>query len=122
MQATASSAGSPSARVATGAAPDTAEIWAIYVLPAFWAAGVGRKLWRAARARLRAEGVHKVTLWALVGNARAARFYVAAGFATDPTSVKTFDLGGAALEEVRYAMTLDATAARASVDAAGGHA
>ena len=94
-----------------GASADTAEVWAIYVLPAFWAAGVGCRLWRAAQARLRIEGMRRVTLWALADNARAARFYVLAGFAAEAASLKTFELGGASLEEVRFVMLLEPAAA-----------
>jgi len=88
-----------------GAPSDHAEVWAIYVRPAFWAVGAGRLLWLAALQRLLAEGYKTVSLWVIAGNERAIRFYERAGFVAEPQSRKQFELGGATIEEVRYVLT-----------------
>lgn len=81
---------------------DRAEIFAIYVNVACWSMGAGRLLWQQARQRIMAEGYKSVSLWVLADNERALRFYEHAGFAVDPQSRKTFELGGAIIEELRY--------------------
>lgn len=92
------------------AAPGTGEVRAIYVLEGFWSAGVGRALWSTARLRLAEGGFSSATLWVLAENARAIRFYRAAGFgpAGGPGSHKQSAHGGAVLHEVRYAASLPA--------------
>lgn len=85
-----------------GAAADCAEVWALYVRPAFWSTGAGRQLWLAALQQLRAEQYRRICLWVIAGNARAIRFYERAGFIAEPASRKRFELGGATLEEVRH--------------------
>jgi ribosomal protein S18 acetylase RimI-like enzyme len=89
-----------------GASAHAGEIWALYVAPEFWASGAGRMLWLAARERMIEEGYHSVSLWVIAGNARAIRFYLAAGFAAEPSSRKAFTLGGETLREVRYRLAL----------------
>jgi ribosomal protein S18 acetylase RimI-like enzyme len=83
------------------APPGRGEVWAIYVHPDAWSAGVGRRLLAATRERLVATGHESVSLWVLAGNARAIRFYAAAGFAIEPGSEKEFELGGTRVREVR---------------------
>lgn len=78
----------------------TGELNAIYVLPAYWSAGVGRALWLMARKRLAELGFLRVTLWVLADNGRAIRFYRAAGFS--PGSERNMEIGGKVLREVRY--------------------
>jgi ribosomal protein S18 acetylase RimI-like enzyme len=85
-----------------GAAARCAELFAIYVAPAFWSGGVGHRLWLAARQQLAAQGYETVTLWVLAGNERAIRFYERAGFVAEPGSRRPFELGGAVLQELRY--------------------
>jgi len=85
-----------------GAPNDRAEIWAIYVKAAFWSTGAGRMLWLEAQQRIVAEGYKSVSLWVIAGNERAVRFYERAGFVVEPESRKSFELGGATLEELRY--------------------
>jgi len=80
-----------------------AEVFAIYVHPAFLSAGAGRQLWLAALRQIRAEGYKTVTLWVLAGNDRAIRFYERAGFSAEPGSGKQIEIGGVVLDEVRYA-------------------
>jgi GNAT superfamily N-acetyltransferase len=84
---------SASARVGEG--------WAIYLEPAAWGAGFGRALLTAAVGRLTELGYEQATLWVLDSNARARRFYEAAGFHADG-AVKDDDSRGFPLREVRY--------------------
>lgn len=77
------------------------EIWAIYVLPRAWSTGVGRALLAAARARLLAAGFRSISLWVIVGNERATRFYSTAGFTMEPGSEKAFEIEGTEVHEVR---------------------
>jgi ribosomal protein S18 acetylase RimI-like enzyme len=89
-----------------GAPSDRAEVWAIYVKPAFWSSGAGYQLWLTAQQQLRAERYKTVSLWVFADNQRATSFYTRAGFQAEPASRKRFELGGAMLEEVRYVLTL----------------
>ena len=89
-----------------GAAADSGEIWALYVNPPHWASGVGRQLWLRARERLSQRGFKRVTLWVLAANARAIRFYEAAGFAPEPETAKDFTLGGRLVQELHYTIPL----------------
>lgn len=59
-------------------APDTGEIFALYVLPEYWGTGVGQRLFNAGTERLKAY--RKLALWVLKDNARAIRFYEKNGF------------------------------------------
>jgi RimJ/RimL family protein N-acetyltransferase len=81
------------------------EVWAIYLKPAVWGTGVGRALLAAAVGRLSELGYEQVTLWVLDSNARARRFYEAAGFRADG-AVKHDDSRGFPLREVRYRKNL----------------
>jgi ribosomal protein S18 acetylase RimI-like enzyme len=85
-----------------GAPAERAEIWAIYVKPASWSTGAGRLLWLEALQRILADGYKTISLWVIAGNERAARFYERAGFALEPESRKSFELGGITLEEMRF--------------------
>ena len=91
-----------------GAKPDCAEIWAIYVAPSSWSLGLGRMLWLASLEILLAQGFKTVSLWVIAGNERAIKFYSAAGFKPEPTSIKEFTLGGVQLQEIRYVFRGDA--------------
>lgn len=82
------------------------EIEAIYVAPDHWDTGVGRALWRQARRRLMERGFSSATLWVLVENARAIRFYRAAGFRRNHAKLKSITLAGRVLEEARYEVPL----------------
>lgn len=58
--------------------PDMGEVFALYVLPEYHGAGVGRQLMDAALEKLAAYP--KICLWAVKGNGRAVRFYEKNGF------------------------------------------
>ena len=90
------------------APPKRGEIWAIYVSPSEWSQGTGSKLWFAARDRLLELGYETVSLWVIVGNERAIRFYIANGFVVEPSSEKEFELGGKVLRENRYVSQMSA--------------
>lgn len=62
-------------------APDTGEIFALYVLPEYWGTGVSQALMEAGLERLKTYP--KVALWVLKENARAIRFYEKCGFISD---------------------------------------
>jgi ribosomal protein S18 acetylase RimI-like enzyme len=84
--------------------PDDAqigEVYAIYVDPGSWGRGFGRELFAAAESGLTAAGFGAATLWVLETNARARRFYEAAGWAADGAE-KTERQGEVELHEVRY--------------------
>jgi ribosomal protein S18 acetylase RimI-like enzyme len=98
-----------------GAAPDDAEIWAIYVGASHWGRGVGRALWRHLEARLRGDHFKTVCLWAFPENVRATRFYESLGFAADVKSAKQFRLGDALLNEIRYVRRIDVEEAAGGV-------
>lgn len=91
-----------------GSKSSTGEIWALYVLPAYWGQGVGLALWDGAREGLIEEGCTQVTLWVLLGNERAMRFYEhGAGFKRDMPSLRTTAFGDKRLEEIRLKRALD---------------
>lgn len=84
------------------------EIWAMYVTPAHWGKGAGLALWDGAREGLKEEGCTQVTLWVLLGNERALRFYEqAAGFKREMPSLKTVAFGSVKLEEIRLKRAVD---------------
>ena len=77
------------------------EVYAIYVEPAVVGAGVGRRLFQEATDALRQDGCIEATLWVLEDNARARRFYAAAGWQPDGAT-KVEERPGFHLREVRY--------------------
>jgi RimJ/RimL family protein N-acetyltransferase len=94
--------------VAVGASRDAdadGELYTIYVDPAHWGAGVGRELIRAGEERMRELGYRHAVLWMLDGNARAQRFYEAAGWNLDGER-RTIEFVGQSLPEVRFAKQL----------------
>ncbi len=85
----------------------TGEIWALYVHPDQWDKGAGLALWDAAREGLIEEGCTEVTLWVLLRNERALRFYELAGFKRELNTARTTTVGGVKLEEIRLKRRLD---------------
>lgn len=59
------------------------EIYALYVDPDRWSAGVGRRLLADSRRRLADSGYAEGVLWVLRGNEAAERFYLADGWQRD---------------------------------------
>lgn len=87
--------------------PSTGEIWAIYVDPDYWGKGVGLALWDAAREGMLEEEFTEATLWVLLQNERTLHFYDMAGFKREMTTLKTVEIGGAKLEEIRMKRSLN---------------
>lgn len=81
--------------------PGFGEILAVYLRPDAVGTGVGRALMAYGLGELDRAGLRPVLLWVFAGNARARRFYEAAGFRPDGAT-HTYEIGGATLPEVRY--------------------
>lgn len=83
------------------------ELYAIYVDPRHWGAGIGRELLSTGEEAMRRLGYREAGLWVLEDNPRARRFYEAAGWILDETARKLLPDGAAAgLVEVRYRRSL----------------
>ena len=85
--------------------PSTGELSMIYLEQEAAGKGVGRALLAHAVEDLRQRGYAQAMLWVLETNARARRFYEAAGWRVDGAS-KTEERPGALLREVRYRIAL----------------
>jgi GNAT superfamily N-acetyltransferase len=95
----------PHPLTADGEGGRVAELYALYVRPAWWSTGTGRALMEKVLARSAAAGYRSITLWVLRDNQRARRFYERAGFAPDGATNVLTGLGG--VIEVRYRRDLD---------------
>ena len=62
-------------------APDTGEVFALYVLSEYYGTGVGKQLMEAGLEQL--KGYPQICLWVLKENKRAIRFYEKCGFHPD---------------------------------------
>ena len=78
-----------------------AEIYTLYVAPAFWRMGFGAALVDASIRAWEPSGVSEVLLWVFEANPNARAFYERMGFAPDGAR-RTEDFGGARQVEVRY--------------------
>jgi GNAT superfamily N-acetyltransferase len=87
-----------------GSDGEVAELYALYVHPAWWSTGTGRALMDRVLAKVSKAGYASITLWVLEDNARARRFYQRAGFAPDGARNVLDDLGG--VTEIRYRRAL----------------
>lgn len=87
------------------AAQATGEVLALYLAPEATGMGIGRLLFAVIVADLRHQGYRAATLWVLEGNARARRFYEAAGWRGDGAT-REEQRPGATLAEVRYRVAL----------------
>jgi GNAT superfamily N-acetyltransferase len=94
----------PHPRTQAGRDGQIAELYALYVHPAWWSTGTGRALMDQVLAKVRVAGYAGITLWVLEANARARRFYQRAGFAPDGARHPLADLGD--VTEVRYRRAL----------------
>lgn len=79
-------------------APDTGEIFALYVLPEYWGTGVAQRLMDAGAESLKTYP--KIALWVLKENARAIRFYEKCGFRQDGSEKELPSLEAAELRMV----------------------
>lgn len=82
----------------------TQELYAIYLDPARVGQGYGRALMLHCVAEATRRGVRAMTMWVLSGNARAQRFYRAAGFRPDDRVPEASfrDTGAMKLRMVRH--------------------
>lgn len=85
--------------------PGMGLLYLMYVSPACWGEGVGRTLMQGASEALAELGYDRAVLWVLEANARARRFYEAAGWRADGREQYN-DYGEARLKAVRYAIGL----------------
>jgi RimJ/RimL family protein N-acetyltransferase len=83
----------------------TGELIALHVAEPFWRQGVGSLAHRHALGELAAHEYTGATLWVLTGNARARRFYEAAGWTADGTA-RDVQVLGTEIPEVRYRIGL----------------
>jgi ribosomal protein S18 acetylase RimI-like enzyme len=83
----------------------TGELLALYVDPAHWGRGVGRRLTVEARDRLTDQGFESAVLWVLKGNDRAERFYRSDGWMPDGAR-REEEVWGVVADELRYQRTL----------------
>jgi ribosomal protein S18 acetylase RimI-like enzyme len=81
-----------------------AQLWSIYVLPAWQGHGCGKQLWDAAIAHARTLPCEQLVLWVLESNAGARRFY--ARQSAELVERRDFPIGDGFVSEVRYEMTL----------------
>ncbi|MEU9659875.1 GNAT family N-acetyltransferase [Streptomyces chartreusis] len=81
------------------------ELYAIYVDPGRYGAGIGHALLQESVRRCTAAGHPRMLLWVLKDNARARRFYERAGFHADGAE-EPFDVEGVEVPEVRYTREL----------------
>jgi RimJ/RimL family protein N-acetyltransferase len=88
------------------AAADTGELSALYLAPMFWGQGGGTALVRAVLEAARARQYHALTLWVLVSNTRARRFYEKCGFTADGAEKTERRSPEVVLHEVRYRLDL----------------
>ena len=87
------------------ASPETAEVYAVYLLQEAAGQGIGRALFGYAVDDLRQRGFRRATLWMLASNERTRAFYEAAGWTPDDAS-KVDERPGVTLHEIRYSAEL----------------
>lgn len=80
-------------------APDTGEIFALYMLSEYYGTGVSRQLMEAGLAQL--KGYSKICLWVLKENKRAIRFYEKCGFFADGEEMISPKIGAAEIRMSR---------------------
>lgn len=76
------------------------ELQAIYLLEAAQGLGIGGRLFHAIAERLHRAGMRSMLLWVLAENTPARGFYERIG--GEYVQTKTFEIGGAMLDEVAY--------------------
>ncbi|WP_051727164.1 GNAT family N-acetyltransferase [Streptomyces albidoflavus] len=84
-----------------GGAGGEGEVYALYVRPDLLGRGVGRALLDTVHDEAAARGWGALVLWVVEANARARRFYEAAGYRPDG-GAQSEEYAGVAVREVRY--------------------
>jgi threonine dehydratase len=87
------------------AASGTGEVHALNVDPSHWSSGIGHALLAAGVGHLRGSGFTDAILWVHPGNARARRFYEAAGWRHDHVD-RQQEVLGVQTDETRYRRSL----------------
>ncbi len=82
------------------AAPTVGEIYAIYLLAAYWGQGIGKALMQTSLRQLATGGFDSTTLWVLKSNQRTIDFYSGMGFSPDGET-KAVQWGEFVLHEIR---------------------
>ena len=90
------------------------EVYAIYVATTWWGRRIGTSLMGSAVASVPRPG-QALVLWVLAGNERGRRFYERFGFRADGAT-KTVDIGGRALDELRYRLATTPTLLQGPAD------
>jgi L-amino acid N-acyltransferase YncA len=83
------------------AAAGDGELYAIYLLPEVFGAGVGKALMQVVFSYAAKRSYERLTLWVFRDNARARGFYAARGFTADG-AMEDWTVGEEAVPEVRY--------------------
>lgn len=78
----------------------TAEIYAIYILPDYWRAGLGRRLMASATATLLEKKHKSACLWVMEGNKSAISFYKTLG--GQRCGSKKVEVAGRMLSEIAF--------------------
>ncbi|MGA5008557.1 GNAT family N-acetyltransferase [Streptomyces koyangensis] len=91
----------PGAGAGSGAGAGEGELYALYVRPDLLGRGVGRALLDAVHDEAAARGWGALVLWVVEANARARRFYEAAGYRADG-GAQSEEYDGVPVREVRY--------------------
>jgi GNAT superfamily N-acetyltransferase len=81
------------------------ELQAIYLDPAVWGLGIGRRLQEVALQQLREDGYTEATLWVLATNTGSRAFYERTGWEADG-QLSEFEAGAEVLDEARYRRVL----------------
>ncbi|MBA3447820.1 MAG: GNAT family N-acetyltransferase [Pseudaminobacter sp.] len=71
--------------------PQQGEIYELYLRPEYQGVGLGRRLFSAARQKLKDHGLSGMVVWALEENANALSFYAGAGGRDVAEGVEVFD-------------------------------
>jgi RimJ/RimL family protein N-acetyltransferase len=85
---------------------EVGEIAAIYVHPEFWRKGGGAALCRFSLRAARLQKYISVTLWVLISNVAARKFYETMGFSLDGATKVDQSLNNYELHEVRYRISV----------------
>jgi ribosomal protein S18 acetylase RimI-like enzyme len=87
------------------AAPETGELYSLYVSPDHWDLGVGRAIHDAGLKAMVDDGYRQATLWMLGTNDRARRFYGRQGWTT-VAGRRTQEFGGQTVVDERLGRPL----------------
>lgn len=83
-----------------GRLPHKGEIYELYLTPTYQGVGLGRRLFKAAKARLDSRGLRPLLVWVLEDNVKACRFYEAMGGEIVAEGSERF--GGRILPKIGY--------------------